>query len=308
MKGRRFYLSVLLFILFVTSVSAHAQTYTCLVCHSAMKYNVKTETGEIINLWIDEERYENSVHGFASCDTCHKLFSENPHERPKKNIPEAVSDLYNRIRAKARVDGVALAACVECHPDVYRQYEESVHGKNVIEKKAKDGPSCIDCHGSPHYIVSKNSRDSMVNKWNVVKTCGDCHNREDIASRYGYGHHIVKSYNESFHGKKYRLGHEKAPTCVDCHSYHAVKRWDDPQSPVAMENRKVTCGRCHKGATEKFVVAITHKPIGKDNPIPYYTGKALTILTISVFAFITLHVVLDIYSEIRDRIFRKKEE
>lgn len=294
--------------LFLLSSLSHAETYTCLVCHSAMKQKIKTEQGAVIDLWIDEDRYMNSVHGFASCDTCHKPFSENPHQKPSKSVPENLINLFTKMKAKAKVDGVALVACAECHPDVYRDYEESVHGKNIMEKKAVDGPSCIDCHGPAHYIVSKNSKDSRVNKWNVVNVCGNCHNQEEIARRYGYGLHIVEKYNESFHGKKHRLGHENAPTCVDCHGYHSVKKWDDPQSPVAMANRKSTCGKCHKGATDKFVVAITHKPIGKDNPVPYYTEKVLMILTISVFAFITVHVILEIYAEIRDKVFRKKEE
>jgi nitrate/TMAO reductase-like tetraheme cytochrome c subunit len=307
MEKRLGFLVPFLLLIFLSGIS-YAQTYTCLVCHSAMKQKIKTEAGEVVNLWIDEERFMNSVHGFASCDTCHKLFSENPHQRPAKTMPPNLGEAFQKIRPKAKVDGVALVACIECHPEVYREYSESIHGKNIMDKKMSDGPSCVDCHGSPHYIVSRNSKDSPVNKWNIVNTCGNCHENEAIAKKYGYGLHIVEKYNESFHGKKYRLGHENAPTCVDCHSYHKVKKWDDPQSPVSMVNRKVTCGKCHKGATDKFVVAITHKPIGKDNPVPYYAEKALMILTISVFAFITVHVVLEIYSEIRDKVFRKKEE
>jgi hypothetical protein len=34
----------------------------------------------------------------------------------------------------------------------------------------------------------------------------------------------------------------------------------------------------------------------------------LIILTISVFAFVVGHVLLEAYSEIRDRVFRKKKE
>lgn len=304
----RIFLPVILLMFFMLASLSHAETYTCLVCHSTMKQKIKTETGDVINLWIDEERFSSSVHGFASCDTCHKLYSENPHQRPSKAIPSNLIEVFNKMKPKARVDGVALVACMDCHPDVYNDYAEGIHGKNIIAKKQKDGPSCIDCHGSAHYIVSKSSKESSVHRANMVNTCGNCHNNEEIAKKYGYGFHIVEKYNESFHGKKYRLGHENAPTCVDCHGYHKVKKWDDPESPVAMNNRKITCGKCHKGATEKFVVAITHKPIGKDNPIPYYTEKALMVLTISVFAFITIHVILEILAEIRDYVFRKKEE
>ena len=129
-----------------------------------------------------------------------------------------------------------------------------------------------------------------------------------MAKKYNFGTHILERYYESFHGKKYILGHQNAPVCTDCHSYHDVKQWEDPMSPVAWDNRTETCGKCHKGATKKFVTAITHKPIGKDNPIPYYFAKGLTVLLVSVFLFIVGHVILEAFAEIRDRVFRKKKE
>ncbi len=297
------FIYVMVFLMIILSY-AYADDNTCLVCHSAMNYRVKTPKGEIY-LGIDEARYRDSVHGFLTCNTCHKLYTENPHIPLQKDVVPELSGIVNSMKSKAKVDPVALASCSECHGEVYKSYLGSVHGENIMKKNKSDGPSCIDCHGSAHYIVPKNNTSSHVNKWNLVQVCGGCHDSEEIAKRYGYGLHIVEKYNESFHGKKYRLGHEDAPTCVDCHGYHDVRHWNDPLSPVAMKNRTVTCGKCHRGATEKFVTAITHKPVGKDNPIPYYAEKVLIILTISVFAFITVHVILETYSEIRDRIFRK---
>lgn len=289
---------------FVMFSFVYAENNTCLLCHSAMNYRVKTQKGEVY-LGIDETRFSNSVHGFLTCNTCHKLYTENPHIPRLKSVSPQIAEIVDSLELKAKVDPVALSSCIECHGEVYKSYIGSVHGENIMKKRMSDGPSCIDCHGSPHYIVPKNDRLSSVNRSNVVKVCGGCHDREDVAKKYGYSLRIVDKYNESIHGKKYRLGHEDAPTCVDCHGFHDVRHWDDPLSPIAMKNRTVTCGKCHRGATEKFVTAITHKPIGKDNPIPYYGEKLLILLTISVFAFITVHVILEIYSEIRDRIFRK---
>ena len=37
----------------------------------------------------------------------------------------------------------------------------------------------------------------------------------------------------------------------------------------------------------------------------HFTEIALIILTVSVFLFICLHVLLDIYADIRDRLMRK---
>ena len=148
----------------------------------------------------------------------------------------------------------------------------------------------------------------MVSRKNIVETCGECHEKEDIAKKYGMGTEIVEKYFESFHGKKYKLGHQGVPTCVDCHGAHGIKKWDDPVSPVSWERRTVTCGKCHPGANRRFVASITHKPAGKDNPIPFYAEKGLIVLTASTIAFVILHVFLEAYADIRDRVFRKEKE
>jgi hypothetical protein len=78
---------------------------------------------------------------------------------------------------------------------------------------------------------------------------------------------------------------------------------EDPSSPVAsVENKKKTCGKCHEGATDKFVAAITHQPL---HPIAHWAEIGLILLTLGTFVFIIVHVLLDIYADIRDRLFRK---
>ena len=311
----------LCFFLLCFSYSASAETFTplekqgfltgfnCLACHSAMKGKIRTEKGNLVDVNVDGERYSQSIHGGFDCIACHKQFGINPHKPAAMgDVPKDIAVLASKISHKAKVDPVALAACSECHGDIYKSWQNSIHGSNVINKKQTDGASCIDCHGSPHYITSKKTGTSTINKKNVVKTCGKCHEKEELAKKYNFGTHILERYYESFHGKKYILGHQNAPVCTDCHSYHNVKQWEDPMSPVAWDNRTETCGKCHKGATKKFVTAITHKPIGKDNPIPYYFAKGLTVLLVSVFLFIVGHVILEAFAEIRDRVFRKKKE
>lgn len=288
--------------------SATAETFTCLACHSMMKGKIKTDKGFFIEVNVDEERFSKSVHGGIECTICHKTFKDNPHEQPKGEVAKNISDLAGLVSPKAKIDPVAYSACSECHGDIYKKLSESVHGRNVMEKKQPDGALCLDCHGSPHYIMPGKSKESQVNKWNVVKTCGECHDNAAIAKKYNMGTHIIEKYYESFHGKKHRLGHSGAPTCVDCHGAHDIKKWDDPQSPVAWDNRIKTCGKCHPGANKKFVASITHKPVGKDNPIPYYAEKGLIVLTVATIAFVIMHVFLEAYADIRERVFRGKKE
>lgn len=305
---RLFAAAFLWFPLFCFANSVSAETFTCFACHGTMKGKIKTDKGFLVDLNVDEERFSRSVHVGIECTTCHKTFRDNPHEQPKGEVAKDISELAALVSSKAKVDPVAYAACSECHGDIYKKLSESVHGRNIMEKKQHDGALCIDCHGSPHYIMPGKSRESMANRWNVVKTCGECHEKEDMAKKYNLGTSIIEKYNESFHGKKYKLGHSGVPTCVDCHGAHDIKKWDDPLSPVSWERRIATCGKCHPGANKKFVASITHKPVGKDNPIPYYAEKGLILLAISVFIFVIFHVFLEAYSDIRDRVFRKKKE
>ena len=123
-----------------------------------------------------------------------------------------------------------------------------------------------------------------------------------MSEKYGFSEKVMERYKESFHGRKLKVGHPGAPSCVSCHSSHNVVSAKNAASPVAGENKKKTCAQCHEGATDKFVAAITHKPM---HPIAHFTELALIVLTMSVFLFICVHVLLDIFADIRDRLFRK---
>lgn len=305
----KIWLNTLLLLVF-TVVSAPAamaasDNASCLTCHGAMQGTVEKEKGVLVNLNIDQAKFEKSVHGgFVACVDCHLAFGPNPHQAPSANIAKAVKDMANAISAKSRVDAVAQAACLNCHPDMYKEYASSIHGRNVIKKRSSDGPVCTSCHGSAHYIQPKTNRESMVNHFNVVSTCGTCHEEKHISEKYGFSPLVMERYLESFHGRKVKLGHPGAPVCSNCHGSHDVKGQKEAGSPVVGENKKKTCGTaaCHPGATDKFVAAITHKPL---HPIAHYSEIALILLTMGTFIFIITHVFLDIYADVRDRLFRK---
>jgi hypothetical protein len=229
-----------------------------------MSGKITLESGQKINLEINGVKYQASVHGFMSCTECHLKFGEDPHTKPSEAIPQDVTAVSEKIGHKAKIDPIAYSACNNCHDEIYSQVLASPHGENIAEKHESDAALCLDCHGSPHYITKSDDQDSKVNKWNVVETCGHCHGDKELTARYNIETNVLTSYTESFHGKKHHLGHK---------------------------------------ANDKFVAAITHKPVG---PIPHYTEIALILLTLGVFAFIVLHVILEAFSDIRDAIYRKK--
>jgi hypothetical protein len=286
-------LSLFLFILvLVPAAGATPDAATCLGCHGSMEGAAN----------VNQEKYAKSVHGSFDCVMCHMSLKGAQHQGLTGKADKATLELAAKISPKSKIDPVAQAACAQCHPEIYQAYISSVHGKNVIIKKSSDGPVCTSCHGSPHTIQPKASKESAVNHFNVVQTCGKCHEEKFMSEKYGFSPLVMERYLESFHGRKLKVGHRNAPSCVDCHGAHDIKSDKDPSSPVVGANKIKTCSKCHPGATEKFVAAITHKPL---HPIAHFAEITLIILTVSVFAFICIHVLLDIIADIRDRLFRK---
>ncbi len=281
------------------------ESANCLACHGAMKGRIKTASGALADLNVDAEKFQASKHGSLSCVDCHLKFSDNPHTTPGSAVPQAVISLSAKISSKFKVDPVAGAACITCHEDIYKMVLGSVHGKNIVEKNQSDGALCLDCHGSPHYMTAVKDENSPTGRKHQTETCGKCHGNKEMIEKYKLEENVMDSFTKSFHGRKLHLGHAKAPVCSSCHSYHDMRTKNDPVSPVFGKNKLETCGKCHKGANEKFVSAITHKLSG---PIPHYGEKLLILLMIGVFAFIVIHVLLEAFSDIRDAIFRKKEE
>lgn len=297
---------VISFLLFIPSL-LWAES-GCLLCHSAMKAKIEGRKGFVVNVFVDSERFLGSVHGAIECTDCHLNYTALPHNLPGDKVPSEVSELLPYTSEKSKADPVALAACVRCHFQAYSDLRESVHGENIFKKKEADGPLCLDCHGSPHYIVSAKDKESPVNHANVLHTCGSCHEKKEVIEKYNLEAHVIEKYKESFHGKKYILGHKKVPICNDCHGSHNITKWDATDSLVSGSGKVKTCGRCHKGAGEKFAAAPTHKYIGKENPIPYYGEKLLILLLFGVFGFTISHMILEAYSELREKLLRRKEE
>jgi cytochrome b subunit of formate dehydrogenase len=297
-------LLIILALLLVPAAAQAADPMGCLACHNAEAENIPAGDREI-QMKFDEARFKESLHGFLTCTDCHERFlGDNFHFVPEGAVTPTVNDLSVKLASKPGPDPVARAACVKCHTETFDKLLGSVHGKNVAEKGEPDGPLCADCHGSPHYMARAADPASPVNRKNVVKTCGHCHEDEKLAEKYGIESDVMESYRESFHGRKLEIGHSKAPTCVNCHGSHDIMPSDDPASMVAGANKISTCDKCHPGANETFVAAITHEHVG---PIPHWTEKGLIALVIGTIGFVILHFLLEAFSDLRDSLFRKKE-
>lgn len=301
-KGSILYLKIsiaffILLNLFLFPEITYPEEKNCLACHSILPGDKK----------VVEGLYRHSVHGRIDCGDCHGItFSRMKHlEMPQK---DSIKRIAEGLKGKSRFPA-ALASCMGCHEESFRASLKSAHGEAIFKKANSQAAFCLDCHGPPHYIRPSNDPEAPSSRSKIVDTCSRCHNDKIIASTYNLNIYVVESYKAHFHGKKYRLGSPKTPDCTMCHGSHEIKRTKDPSSPVYGPNKVELCRRCHKGATAKFAQAFTHRPVDiRDNMMPYYARRVMVILLIFVVLFLSLHISLDIYSQIRGGFRVKKVE
>jgi hypothetical protein len=222
--------------------------------------------------------------GFT-CTMCHPSISDYPHERvtpvdcgachgPARDellgsvhgkvhpiggtVPATCADCHGShgIRRPADPESAVyrltqFQACAGCHSDPEHMarfgqgiveavptYLESVHGRALIEKGLSVAPVCTDCHGQPgtgaHEVQIVASPASPMNRAHVIETCGRCHEG------------MVTAYRQGIHGQKLAQGNADVPTCVDCHTEHAVQPITSPGSSVYPSRIPSTCLACHE--------------------------------------------------------------
>lgn len=200
----------------------------CLACHGDT--TAKRDDGRTIA--VDAKRFETSKHGPMACVDCHQdlaAISEFPHQ------------------AKLRpVD------CASCHDGPAAKYAAGVHGRSR-EKGQTLAAACGDCHGT-HDILGAADPASPTSHLNLPRTCSTCHGSLDVIKRANIEiGDVATRYHDSIHGKALeKSGLVVAPSCVDCHGNHDIKRKTDAESKVSRANVPVTCGKCHEGILQKY--------------------------------------------------------
>jgi cytochrome b subunit of formate dehydrogenase len=231
--------------------SVHAGT-ACAQCHTDVTVSKEracetiTEESSVDCSVCHAEQvtdYQNSTHGALhaendpdapSCQDCHAKHATLSKELPKsptypRNVPNLCGSCH-RIgeRAAKRIE-----ADVE---DIVGSYEDSVHGRALIEGGLVVTATCADCHGAHSELPPENPR-SPVNPQNIASTCGVCH------------HGIEETFRTSIHWTNDPNADKEHPTCEDCHASHTISRVDKPGfRTLVMEQ----CGRCHTEQAETF--------------------------------------------------------
>jgi len=274
------FMIVLLAVLFAAVCIPHIayaqESEDCDMCHSDTELTMDRD-GREVNLHIDLERYQDSVHGFFSCIDCHSDLDgvEFPHDTPLEK-PECamchddVAEIYdenlhgfkdkdNKWRAPgcdgchtvhyvqpAAPSGEAQVNCGRCHSSIAREYAASFHGQKVVEGELL-APRCWDCHDS-HALRGPEDPDSDVNRFNIPIMCGKCHKEgTEVTQKYDIPQEqILEHYSQSIHGEGlYTRGLTVSAVCSDCHTAHNIREHTDPLSSTNPDNIGETCKLCH---------------------------------------------------------------
>ena len=199
-----------------SQAAPNAQTIsneTCLSCHATPGMQTTLPSGEILNLTVDPEVFNNSIHGKQGygCVQCHTDITEFPHRPLEAQTRREVSLLYYQN-------------CTRCHQANYDATMDSVHSQ-ALENGNQEAALCVDCHGfhdvgDPNEPISKSAR-----------TCERCHST------------IFAEYAESVHGSAMiGEGNPDVPTCIDCHGVHNVS---GPSNSEFHLFSPQLCAECH---------------------------------------------------------------
>ena len=203
--------------------------------------------------------YQQSVHGLAiekgskkaavctDCHGSHEILPANDAKSPiyKFNVP---------------------ATCGKCHGAVEQTFMQSIHGQGISRGNGL-APVCTDCHGI-HSIKAHVDPNSSVSEQNLARTtCAQCHEGVRLSLEFGVQGNRVSSYLDSYHGMAAEGGSVVVANCASCHGVHNILPSSDPRSTINRANLDVTCGKCHRGVTQKFTLNKVHMDLNESKDI-----------------------------------------
>lgn len=240
----------------------------CLECHEDKNIH-KTENGEKISLYVDIKDITSSVHRKTPCVKCHT---------------DVTPSLERPCETAQSVD------CSSCHEEESIQYNNSGHGKAYYGKK-ENAPYCSECHGN-HAIKSKMDDKSLTFRTRIPKLCGDCHKKNGQANEGTALHQkdALMDYSQSVHGKSLEeKGLVSTAVCTDCHTSHYILKESDPQASIYPSNIPETCGKCHKGIYDEYIISdhsINNKDEGREFPNCAYCHTSHNIAEVNQDQFL----------------------
>ena len=295
----------------------------CLMCHKYKKMGLYTKEGGERSFYVSEKIYAHSVHAKVPCRGCHTDIVQIPHRPDHKMVDCATS-----CHMKEPFSNKEFS-----HADIRDNLVASIHGPKKDEplEKKKHKPDCKYCHLNPlyHYDEDYHTTSSLKrcrschepkgverafehmmyrvkkrvsrSSQEIVALCTSCHGDKGLMKVFEQTDAPARGYKEYYHGKAVLRGWGEPANCVDCHSAHMVFPKENPKSTVHKANLIQTCGEnpsCHPNANQNFVQAAVHVALDEEeNKVLVYTAAGFTLLTVSVMAFLFLHIFLDVFRQ-----------
>lgn len=311
---------------------------SCNGCHK-YSLSITYKDGSKQSLMIDLKALEGSVHSKLSCIDCHFGFSTREHpergfanardftivsteicrrchfDKYTKTLEGTHFNVLSKGNTKAPVCVDCHGAhsietgrkeklrsahkCEKCHPDIYKIYSMSVHGKALLSDHNQDVPVCSDCHRA-HDISAVHMTDFRNN---VPQMCGNCHANEGLMKKYGLTTAVLQSYLDDFHGvtltyyKKQEGPLRQIAVCIDCHGIHDITKTKGPDSSMVKAKLQERCRKCHPGANENFPGSwISHyEPNFKRAPLVYAINLIYSVFIPFMIVGLVLQIILHIW-------------
>ncbi len=237
----------------------------CLMCHEDLELT-GTRNGHVVPVFVDPAAYASSVHAEFACIDCHMDLDgvELPHEEELEPVscgmchddvaeeqaagphgrwaddpasPAAACvrchgthDVLSKAQLKTKHhEGEAKGLCAQCHIRAEREVKRSAHWKHGAE--GEPAVHCTDCHKG-HQV------HAPLEPMAQTEVCGGCHEAQ------------ARQHGRSLHGRAAIKGDPLAPSCVTCHQHHAILPHTAADSPTAVVNIPILCGRCHREGSE----------------------------------------------------------
>jgi cytochrome b subunit of formate dehydrogenase len=209
-------------------VSSRADNVDCAVCHAqeVTDYGVSRH-GQVAATGSGDA---------PRCLDCHAHHETRPRTDPRsptfsRNVPQLCAQCH-------RAGEQAAVRIASGHPDIVRSYEESIHGRGLLQGGLVVTASCASCHTAHRELPASDSL-STVSRGRIPHTCGQCHAGVEEAFRQSA--HAMPDAEPG-------VGRE-LPTCEDCHTSHDISRIDRADFRLTMMNQ---CGRCHESEAATF--------------------------------------------------------
>ncbi|MBC8403008.1 MAG: hypothetical protein H8E14_16095 [Candidatus Marinimicrobia bacterium] len=268
---------------------------TCVVCHTGHQTEmVGTAATSVFDIKLDQVCLrchtgklltdESDAHGSIHRDELAKVSNGQASNCGNCHTYHFLAPNHPRDRALEK-------SCVDCHPKVQQQYEQSSHFISY-QKGHAEAPTCVTCHDDRRI---KKSEEQFLGE-SIITLCARCHSNRDITMKFQLNPNVLEGYNTSYHGQMYQLGYqgEKFATCISCHDNHSILPSDHPESTIHKSHIVATCSRCHDDVNENFVQYLQHyTPMAQEpNQVLDFIHHAMIILLTSVLIVFGGHTVL----------------